>query len=554
VNTLKYWICLDSVVKDQLNPESDLNEKNADVCSLSTAELHWEKLKKVKEECENYVRILAEDYIWHNEGFDLRIANLSQDREQDPKCFHLFGCTDFGDNIEDEWFITWMLVQFTKRRKDITIRVVDTDGQFLLIEAANETPNWLTPENGEFRLYIRHGRIVIIPRPETPTQAMDIPAKLTVNDGFRLATQGRHNLKPKYLDKIEHAIMERIKGMPGKAYELNRHHFRTIMPLCASKVLSEHPWIISSCSRAFCGRDTLDIRASRDMETIGTTPLIATRIRSTRLIYAQLQHERPPNLPKALKKETSVVSIMKRKGEDGTKKALELGLKVASGMEILYQRAAKAGVKRSRTDKETRRGQAEQKESEDIKRENLKSATSSADIDNVDSTLAWESYLAALKNRGWFKGYIEHSKPWKERLALAKQNFTHLQRKPQGKKKAKGRVLDQTMPALRGPKVELCRAYDAIESALEKSVTQGKKQSLEGLEEQLSELKQDDDDKWMYLTPESLDELLKNRCCDLSEEEIQTHENSTPNVLSEMVSFKYSQHLCIRNHANCPVV
>jgi hypothetical protein len=50
------------------------------------------------------------------------------------RCAHLFGRTCVGDNIEDEWFIVYLLQLLTRHRADVTVGVRDADGQFLLIE------------------------------------------------------------------------------------------------------------------------------------------------------------------------------------------------------------------------------------------------------------------------------------------------------------------------------------------------------------------------------------------------------------------------------------
>ena len=66
----------------------------------------------------------------------------------------LQGRTNYGDSVEDEWLIVYMLRWLSRQHRDIWIRVVDTDGQFLLIEAANHLPRWLNPEVANFR--VRH--------------------------------------------------------------------------------------------------------------------------------------------------------------------------------------------------------------------------------------------------------------------------------------------------------------------------------------------------------------------------------------------------------------
>lgn len=91
---------------------------------------------------ESYTR----NYIWQKDGFKLRQAPLhlqpwlkaAEPSSSQERC--LWGETSFGDNIEDEWLIAWILLQMTRQNDKISARVWDTDGEFLLIEAAYALP------------------------------------------------------------------------------------------------------------------------------------------------------------------------------------------------------------------------------------------------------------------------------------------------------------------------------------------------------------------------------------------------------------------------------
>lgn len=65
---------------------------------------------------------------------------------------HLHGLTNYGDSIEDEWLIVYILRQLSNQFSNLWIKVVDTDGEFLLIEAANALPRWLNPEIADNRV------------------------------------------------------------------------------------------------------------------------------------------------------------------------------------------------------------------------------------------------------------------------------------------------------------------------------------------------------------------------------------------------------------------
>lgn len=71
----------------------------------------------------------------------------------------LHGRTNYGDSIEDEWVIVYILRELSKRHSDIWIKVTDSDGEFLLIEAAGQLPSWLEPEVADNRVCLDRWRL-----------------------------------------------------------------------------------------------------------------------------------------------------------------------------------------------------------------------------------------------------------------------------------------------------------------------------------------------------------------------------------------------------------
>lgn len=65
----------------------------------------------------------------------VRAGGSSASLAPEPPC--LWGLVRFGDNIEDEWFIVWLLMELTRLMSDISVRVWDDDGEFLLIEVGS---------------------------------------------------------------------------------------------------------------------------------------------------------------------------------------------------------------------------------------------------------------------------------------------------------------------------------------------------------------------------------------------------------------------------------
>ena len=69
------------------------------------------------------------------------------------------GRTEYGDSVEDEWVIVWLLRDLTKKFEDIYVKIQDNDGEFLLIEAAGTLPEWLEPDVAENRVWLSYLRI-----------------------------------------------------------------------------------------------------------------------------------------------------------------------------------------------------------------------------------------------------------------------------------------------------------------------------------------------------------------------------------------------------------
>ena len=105
-------------------------------------------------------------FIWHRDSFELKLQ-----QDEDTKQYYIGGDMRVGDSIDDEWCAVWLLKEISARW-DVAVRsapslplsnsqpdliyvirsVYDSDGDFLLIEAADSLPNWVTPSNSENRV------------------------------------------------------------------------------------------------------------------------------------------------------------------------------------------------------------------------------------------------------------------------------------------------------------------------------------------------------------------------------------------------------------------
>jgi hypothetical protein len=120
------------------------------------------RLEDVRKESLKLTKDLLTDYIWQRDGFRLEMktekgmtsARVRKVPTADVATgsMYLHGLTNYGDSVEDEWLIVYILKELSSRFPNLWIKVVDTDGEFLLIEAANALPRWLNPEIADNRV------------------------------------------------------------------------------------------------------------------------------------------------------------------------------------------------------------------------------------------------------------------------------------------------------------------------------------------------------------------------------------------------------------------
>ena len=69
-----------------------------------------EALEATRAACMSHLEPHVEGYIWQKDPFQLEVvAATPPGTSRSGAPAHLAGVTRFGDNVEDEWFIVWML-------------------------------------------------------------------------------------------------------------------------------------------------------------------------------------------------------------------------------------------------------------------------------------------------------------------------------------------------------------------------------------------------------------------------------------------------------------
>lgn len=282
-----------------------------------------EKLRQIQSAGIKLINQLLKDFIWQRESFGLSL------KREDGRSF-LRGCTNYGDSVEDEWLIVYILRELSKQFPKTWTKMADTDGQFLLIEAANTLPRWLNPEIADFRVWLNNGKLLIVPLQKPGEHKVEAKlGSLTLNEALRFLENQSSKLL--HLPAVEAEAFYRLQRYPKQISE-SLHHALITIPRKLAYVLHEDAAYISAAVEAFYLRDPIALRplqASDPSELyFPPTDLVAMSVRFTKVGYAQLvsQHFAAP---------TSWAGYASAKREAKSEKGAEVGMKTTCGFEML---------------------------------------------------------------------------------------------------------------------------------------------------------------------------------------------------------------------------
>ena len=372
-----------------------------------------------------------------------------------PPC--LWGELDFGDAIDDEWAAAWMLLKATSESFRVVgesasfrlaARCWDDDGDFLLIEAAEALPRWLSPSSSENRCWLFGGRVHIVLRKwkegrgqqqQQPTLAEALEAlarggRSPSSPSPSFSSPSPASPSPTFSDagpKIHAALSKRL-GDPSKppaALRRPLHAARALVPARLAALVSKEPSLVSAAVDLFYRRGPRGIRAAsrtswfppptigaaagagagaattalptttttgvREEDGSSSSSLVPLLVRTTRLQFAQLalqQYLPPrgwPSLPQG----------------HGDAVAVELGAKLAAGFEILMATRTTSLDPTAAASAVTADG------GESLKNSSRSSAPFPSDPHSLDALdpPGWKDFLNALEARGAFVGEIRGS-------------------------------------------------------------------------------------------------------------------------------------------------
>ncbi|KAJ5338391.1 hypothetical protein N7452_005119 [Penicillium brevicompactum] len=278
------------------------------------------RLLEVQRTAAELTKDLLKDYIWQREAFRLEIA-------KEDGITLLQGRTNYGDSIEDEWVIVYFLRELTKRHKDIWVKVMDSDGEFLLIEAAGTLPAWIEPDVADNRVWINQGDLRIIkPKQETKRQVTE---KISLPEARKILRDEPGRLLRSTI--IQEEAFFRLRKYPQQISE-NLHSAVITIPRKVAFLLHQKPAYISPAVEAFYVRDPIALRPLKAKDASGLTfkpdDLVNVSVRFTRVGYAQLKSQEFP-VPS-----TWAGKLPEPEDQKSYDRA-EAGMKLACGMEML---------------------------------------------------------------------------------------------------------------------------------------------------------------------------------------------------------------------------
>ncbi|KAF9498063.1 SGT1-domain-containing protein [Pleurotus eryngii] len=337
--------------------------------------------------------LLLPSFIWHKESFELKAVS-------DPGVANrwlLEGRMRVGDCVDDEWCVVWLFKEISAKW-DLAISVFDSDGEFLLIEAAEGLPKWVTPGNSENRVWIYGSRLHLIPlshisppsRPRKRRRSHDSDDEGTAgiagnDDGGWIAVEDAlklifdRNVNTLAPPEVERLVWKRISGYPA-ATKNHVHMTKAWIPTDIARALSVDASLVQKAVEAFYTRDATQLRAAHRMSRFPPESSVLTSVKMTRTAYAQLVGQKfyPPKI------------FGRWSEKEGTpeRRWREVGMKLACGFEMLYQETKKI----------------------------LPFDNSSVEAykSELNGSGAYKKYIDNLKNSTYFRGEAEGSVLWKE--------------------------------------------------------------------------------------------------------------------------------------------
>lgn len=212
---------------------------------------------------------------------------------------------------------------------------------------------------------------------------MDLNAWVSVPDAVAAVRTGDYRAP-----EVEKAVWERISCYP-EALGTHLHRTKAYLPVKIAQALSKDPELIQKAVEGFYVRDPAQLRAAARMTHFPPSPAVLVPVRMTRAAYAQLQGQ-VFHPPRVFGPEWHV-----REDEGDERRYRDLGVKIATGFEIMYREGGRKG----------------------------RIADRSVGVEELGKDDAYRRYIVDLKGKDFFGEEREGSEKWKEREGVAAKGW-----------------------------------------------------------------------------------------------------------------------------------
>ena len=245
---------------------------------------------------------------------------------------YLFGRADYGDAVEDEWLIVYLLREISRAFSSLWIRVFDGDGEFLFVEAANVLPGWLSPSNDRHRAWIHQGKLQIVP---LGLAAEPTKSRITLEEAIGVIRTSSKSLVQSSL--VEAEAFYRLEKYPGQISH-SLHHALLTVPRRLAYLLHARPQAVAPAVEAFYLRSPVLMKpllsSSPSALTLPPVDFVTVSVRFTKVLFAQLKSQHFPPPPA-----WATVLVRAAEAQDAgkpeTHSRLELGMKITCGFEMM---------------------------------------------------------------------------------------------------------------------------------------------------------------------------------------------------------------------------
>lgn len=352
------------------------SSSTSDACLITVDEAQQKALvTRARDEMLAFAREFTCGFIWQRHQFHLAVHASSSAQSTTAATaangrlllgYYLRGETQVGDEIQDEWVVTALLMEITNRFPDVIVRVRDSDGEFLLIECADALPEWVHPENSDGRVLLRNGTLHLVSPSIVPEEEGDDEALRRRQSKKKKATKKsradpfddenavrcmravlQQPLETKASDAMQRALSSKLSQVPPFMKE-NRHRVRCLLPANAARVLTQRPEVLGAAVEAFYYREpkfaTSVCTKMEVFSPVEQSPPQQRMIAFSRCMFAQLKQQQF-FAPKPFQKCPLYHDVLSSGAEttqstDSEVLAAEIGMKLACGLEILYATGA----------------------------------------------------------------------------------------------------------------------------------------------------------------------------------------------------------------------